>query len=63
VHVGQDGRQLGHHRPEAKVAVRASSQQGALFVRHRAIEKGRCWRRLKTDHLCRMKIDQGLLLA
>lgn len=22
-----------------------------------------CWRRLKTDHLCRMKIDQGLLLA
>lgn len=25
VHVGQDGRQLGHHRPEAKVAVRASS--------------------------------------
>jgi len=22
-----------------------------------------CWRRLKTDHPCRMKIDQGLLLA
>lgn len=41
VHVGQDGRQLGHHRPEAKVAVRASSQEGALLVRHRAIEKGR----------------------
>jgi len=27
-------------------------------------EKGfDCSRRLKTDHLCRMKIDQGLLLA
>jgi len=24
---------------------------------------GKCSRRLKTDHLCRMKIDQGLLLA
>ncbi len=22
-----------------------------------------CWRRLKIDHLCRLKIDQGLLLT
>ena len=20
----------------------------------------KCWRRLKTDHLCRLKIDQGI---
>ena len=23
----------------------------------------RCWRRLNTDHLCRLNIDQGLLLT
>ena len=22
-----------------------------------------CWRRFKTDHLCRLNIDQGLLLT
>ena len=22
-----------------------------------------CWRRLNTDHLCRLNIDQGLLLT
>ena len=23
----------------------------------------KCWRRFKTDHLCRSKTDQGLLLT
>jgi hypothetical protein len=41
MHVGQHGRQLGHHRPEAKVAVRADSQESALFVRYRAVQQGR----------------------
>ena len=28
-----------------------------LLVDH---EDQECWRRLKTDHLCRLKIDQGI---
>ena len=39
-----------------------SRENGKVVEEHVANER-RCWRRLKTDHLCRMKIDQGLLLA
>ena len=28
--------------------------------RTKTIEEFLCWRRLKTDHLCRLKIDQGI---
>ena len=33
-------------------------KQGATLSHKNACKE--CWRRLKTDHLCRLKIDQGI---
>jgi hypothetical protein len=27
------------------------------------VKSGRCWRRLNFDHLCRLNLDQGLVLV
>ncbi|NDF74896.1 MAG: RidA family protein, partial [Betaproteobacteria bacterium] len=40
-----------------------SCVQAPLYKGARVEIEVQCWRRLKTDHPCRMKIDQGLLLA
>ena len=39
-----------------------SSQSGAILDKFQVFVRP-CWRRFKTDHLCRLNIDQGLLLT